>query len=60
MLSFFLLPSYEYLWADKYKYKTPTSVPAKTYIDNLLNWVEHLFTDETLFPQEKDMNLRRV
>ena len=45
---------YEYLWADKYKYKTPTSVPAKTYIDNLLNWVEHLFTDETLFPQEKD------
>lgn len=51
-----VISSFEYLWADKYKYKTPTRVPAKTYIDYLLNWIEKLLDDERLFPPNKGLS----
>ena len=40
---------YEYLWADHYKYKTATRVPAKTYIDYLMNWITALLENKSLF-----------
>lgn len=42
----------KYLWADGVKVKKPISVPAVTYVDNLLVWVESQLNDESLFPIE--------
>lgn len=44
--------SYEFLWTDKYKYRKPTRLPAKVYIDYLMNWIVHLIEDVNLFPVE--------
>ena len=43
----------EYLLADKYKYKKPTHVPAKTYIDYQMKWMESRLENKQLFPLGK-------
>lgn len=42
--------NYQYLWADETNYKTPTSLPAMEYVDNLFSWSELQFNDEAIFP----------
>ena len=49
--------SYEYLLVDKHKYKEPTRVPAKTYIDHLLTSIRRSLQDEILFPVDKSCSL---
>lgn len=43
---------YEYLWEDGVTYRRPTKLPAPVYIDNLMNWVQGLLDDETVFPSK--------
>jgi len=43
----------EYLLVDKYKYKKPTHVPAKTYIDYQMKWMESRLENTQLFPVGK-------
>jgi MOB kinase activator 1 len=43
-------PLFSYLWRDGVRYKKPTSLPAKMYITNLMNWVESQLDDESVFP----------
>ena len=43
-------PKFEYLWADKIKYKKPTKLPAPQYISLLMEWAEAQINDESLFP----------
>ena len=43
----------EYLLVDKYKYKKPTHVPAKTYIDYQMKWMESRLENKQLFPLGK-------
>ena len=38
------------MWCDGVKYKKPTALPANEYIGNLMEWVENLVNDATLFP----------
>ena len=45
--------SFEFLWIDKQHYRRPTHLPAKIYIDYLLNWIISLLEDERLFPVEE-------
>lgn len=45
-----LTTSFEFLWIDKQRYRRPTRLPARIYIDYLLNWLVTQFDDETLFP----------
>merc|ERR1719433_290034 len=47
-------PKYQYLWCDGVKYKKPTRVPAPTYVDLLLDWIEAQFKDPEIFPVEDD------
>lgn len=37
-------------WTDKYKYRKPTRLPARIYIDYLMNWIVRLLEDDTIFP----------
>jgi len=43
-------PRYEYRWCDGVKYKKPTSLSASDYITLLMEWVETIINDESLFP----------
>ena len=45
--------NFEFLWIDKQHYRRPTHLPAKIYIDYLLNWIISLLEDERLFPVEE-------
>lgn len=45
---------YEYLWQDGDKYKKPTRVPAKEYIQLLLEWIDRRVNDEAVFPVSTD------
>jgi MOB kinase activator 1 len=49
-------PEYEYLWRDKKnpEYKKPKQVPAKQYIDLLMDWVEQTVNDQSIFPSDSD------
>lgn len=46
---------FEYLWADGDRYKKPTSLPAKQYISNLMDWVEGQINNQSIFPCTSDM-----
>ncbi len=54
---FRLISSFEFLWVDKQRYCRPTRLPAKIYIDFLLNWLVSQLQDESLFPIEECMDL---
>lgn len=43
-------PRFEYLWADRDKYKKPTALPAPQYVSLLMDWIESQINDENLFP----------
>lgn len=51
-----LTTSFEFLWVDKQRYRRPTRLPARIYIDYLLNWLVTQFDDETLFPVAEGIN----
>jgi len=50
-------PKYEYLWADEKdeKYKKPTQMLARDYIETLFNWALDLFEDEEFMPSDADV-----
>ena len=43
-------PKYEYRWQDNDKYKKPTILSATDYISELMQWIEQLINDESVFP----------
>ncbi|CAF3365676.1 unnamed protein product [Rotaria socialis] len=43
-------PRYEYRWCDGVKYKKPTSLSAPDYMTLLMEWVENIINDESIFP----------
>lgn len=43
-------PKFEYLWADKDRYKKPTQLPAPQYVSLLMDWIEAQINNENLFP----------
>ncbi|XP_050437221.1 MOB kinase activator-like 3 isoform X2 [Adelges cooleyi] len=48
-------PKFEYLWADKEKYKKPTQLPAPQYVSLLMDWIETQINNEHLFPVSTDV-----
>lgn len=48
-------PKYQYLWQDGSQYKSPTSVPAHTYITLLFQWVDELFENKSVFPPDPEV-----
>lgn len=46
---------FEYLWADGDKYKKPTPLPAKEYVNNLMDWIEAQINNQALFPCTSDL-----
>ncbi|XP_050531982.1 MOB kinase activator-like 3 isoform X2 [Daktulosphaira vitifoliae] len=48
-------PKFEYLWADKEKYKKPTQLPAPQYVSLLMDWIENQINNENLFPVSTDV-----
>lgn len=47
-------PRYQYLWADGQKVKKPIKVSAPQYITFLMDWVESLLEDKTIFPSQSN------
>ena len=45
-----LFSSFLFLWKDSERYRNPTQLPARIYIDYLLNWLVSQFENEILFP----------
>lgn len=45
-------PQYEYLWQDDKEYKKPTALPAATYIQCVLDWLQDIIDDDARFPSE--------
>ncbi|XP_068140050.1 MOB kinase activator-like 3 isoform X1 [Drosophila tropicalis] len=45
---------YEYLWVDGTLYKKPTALPAKKYIELLMEWIETQINNEAVFPVSTD------
>ncbi|KAL2100136.1 hypothetical protein ACEWY4_004530 [Coilia grayii] len=43
-------PRYEYRWQDEHKYKRPTPLPAPTYMNLLMDWIEMQINNEDIFP----------
>ncbi|KAL5324079.1 hypothetical protein ACEPPN_008622 [Leptodophora sp. 'Broadleaf-Isolate-01'] len=41
---------FEYLWQDSETYKRPTKMPAPTYIEHLMGWVQSNIDNEAVFP----------
>jgi Mob1/phocein family len=41
---------FEYLWQDSDSYKRPTKMPAPTYIEHLMGWVQSNIDNEAVFP----------
>jgi hypothetical protein len=48
-------PKFEYLWADKERYKKPTQLPAPQYVSLLMDWIETQINNENLFPVSTDV-----
>lgn len=48
-------PRFEYLWADGDKFKKPTQLPAKEYVNNLMDWIENQINNQALFPCTSDL-----
>ncbi|XP_068140052.1 MOB kinase activator-like 3 isoform X3 [Drosophila tropicalis] len=46
---------YEYLWVDGTLYKKPTALPAKKYIELLMEWIETQINNEAVFPVSTDV-----
>jgi hypothetical protein len=44
------LHRFEYLWQDSENYKRPTKMPAPTYIEHLMGWVQSNIDNEAVFP----------
>jgi MOB kinase activator 1 len=44
------IPRFEYLWQDAENYKRPTKMPAPTYIEHLMAWVQSNIDNESVFP----------
>eukprot|EP01126_Amoeba_proteus_P055824 TRINITY_DN6953_c0_g1_i16.p1 TRINITY_DN6953_c0_g1~~TRINITY_DN6953_c0_g1_i16.p1 ORF type:complete len:263 (-),score=50.86 TRINITY_DN6953_c0_g1_i16:49-837(-) len=53
-------PNYKYLWADDTNRTKPISCPARTYVDNLFNWIQSKLDDESLFPTTMDKPFPRA
>jgi len=49
-------PKYEYRWQDNDKYKKPTNLPASEYVVELMQWIELLINDESVFPTKIGMS----
>ncbi|XP_065051026.1 MOB kinase activator 3A-like [Rhopilema esculentum] len=45
-------PKYDYYWADGDKYKKPTSVTARQYVQLLMDWTDGIINDEEIFPHD--------
>ncbi|KAL0488324.1 MOB kinase activator [Acrasis kona] len=47
---------FEYLWMDKDSadYKKPVAVPAVTYINLLMNWIDDQINDDAVFPTDPE------
>jgi MOB kinase activator 1 len=45
-----VLSRFEYLWQDSENYKRPTKMPAPTYIEHLMGWVQSNIDNEAVFP----------
>ncbi|XP_058079628.1 MOB kinase activator-like 1A [Magnolia sinica] len=43
---------YEYRWADGVQIKKPIEVSAPKYVEYLMDWIESLLDDESIFPQK--------
>lgn len=41
---------FEYLWQDAENFKRPTKMPAPTYIEHLMGWVQSNIDNEAVFP----------
>lgn len=41
---------FEYLWQDSDNFKRPTKMPAPTYIEHLMGWVQSSIDNEAVFP----------
>ncbi|KAK5295664.1 Mitotic exit network component [Cryomyces antarcticus] len=41
---------FEYLWQDSETYKRPTKMPAPSYVEHLMAWVQSNIDNETQFP----------
>ncbi|XP_076371461.1 MOB kinase activator-like 3 isoform X2 [Tachypleus tridentatus] len=48
-------PKFEYLWADRSKYKKPTHLPAPQYIALLMDWAETQINNDEVFPVTVDV-----
>jgi MOB kinase activator 1 len=46
---------FEYLWQDSENYKRPTKMPAPTYIEHLMGWVQSNIDNEAVFPSRIGM-----
>jgi MOB kinase activator 1 len=46
---------FEYLWQDSENYKRPTKMPAPTYIEHLMGWVQSNVDNEAVFPSRIGM-----
>lgn len=45
-------PRYEYRWKDGVQIKKPIDVCAPKYVEYLMDWIESLLDDESIFPQK--------
>ncbi|KAH3743089.1 MOB kinase activator 1A [Pelomyxa schiedti] len=43
---------FEYLWGEGSSSKTPEQVSASQYVTNLMNWIQGMLDDQTIFPLE--------
>lgn len=48
-------PKYQYLWQDGGRYKSPTNVPAHTYISLLFQWIDELLDNKSVFPPDPEV-----
>lgn len=51
---------FEYLWQDNENFKRPTKMPAPTYIEHLMAWVQASIDNETVFPSRIGMHFNNV
>lgn len=47
---------FEYLWQDNEEFKRPTKMPAPTYIEHLMTWVQSTIDNEVVFPSRIGVN----
>ncbi len=47
-----LFHRYDYYWADGDRYKKPTAVSARQYVQLLMDWTDNIINDEEIFPHD--------